>query len=381
MDQNRLDNVLLVSNYPSNLGYAWWLMEHFWTLIAEQFEARGGRAFLAYPRITELPESIRQSNIVVVEMDIQRLGICRKKTIEQFIATHNIRHVYLTDRPWFNIDYAFMRRAGVRNIVVHDHTPGDRPSIGGLKGFIKSIRNRLPMICANSQLCVSELMRQRSINNGRIPATRCHVVQNGIPPVEVGTTSHQSLLDNLDIPHDSKICITTGRAHPYKRFDFIIDAAAALQRLMPENNLVFLLIGDGPAYSTLKEKIHQLQLDRQVRLPGFISNARDILGRADMAMHAALGEGFSLSIVEYMSAGLPVLVPDIPSVKQAIDHGENGFVYPKDDASSDASFIARMLKDEQTRQSMGLLAREKANTQYSLDNCTREFKNACRLVF
>ena len=381
MEQPNPENVLLVSNYPSDVGYAWWLMEHFWTLIAEQFEAQGGKAFLAYPSITELPESIRQSNIVAVEMAIQMPDTNQRKTIEQFIATHNIRHVYLTDRPWFNIDYAFMRRAGVRNIVVHDHTPGDRPSIGGLKGFIKSIRNRLPMICADSQLCVSELMRQRSINNGRIPATRCHVVQNGIPPVEVGTTSHQSLLDNLDIPHDSKICITTGRAHPYKRFDFIIDAAAALQRLMPENNLVFLLIGDGPAYSTLKEKIHQLQLDRQVRLPGFIANARDILGRADMAMHAALGEGFSLSIVEYMSAGLPVLVPDIPSVKQAIDHGENGFVYPKDDASSAASFIASLLKDEQTRQSMGLLAREKANTQYSLDNCTREFKNACRLVF
>ncbi len=356
-------------------------MEHFWTLIAEYFEAHGGKAFLAYPRITELPESIRKSNIVSVEMDTQGADTNRRKTIEQFIKTHNIRHVYLTDRPWFNFDYAFMRRAGVRNIVVHDHTPGDRPSINGLKGLLKSIRNRLPMICADSQLCVSELMRQRSIDNGRIPENRCHVVQNGIPPVEVGNTSRQSLLENLNIPLDSKICITTGRAHPYKRFDFIIDTAAELQRRMPENNLVFLLIGDGPAYSTLKEKIHHLKLDRQVSLPGFIANARDILGTADMAMHAALGEGFSLSIVEYMSAGLPVLVPDIPSVKQAIDHGDNGYVYPKDDASSAASFIARLLQDEQTRQSMGLLAREKANTQYSLDNCTREFKNACRLVF
>jgi len=381
MEQTIRGNVLLVSNYPSDVGYAWWLMEHFWTLIAEQFEARGGKAFLAYPSITELPESIRKSNIVAVDMGTQGPGTSHRKTIEQFIKTHNIRHVYLTDRPWFNIDYAFMRRAGVRNIVVHDHTPGDRPRIGGLKGFIKSVRNRLPMICADSQVCVSELMRQRSIHNGRIPENRCHVVQNGIPPVEVGNTSRQSLLENLNIPLDSKICITTGRTHPYKRFDFIIDTALELQRLMPENNLVFLLIGDGPAYSTLKEKIHHLQLDRQVRLPGFIANARDILGTADMAMHAALGEGFSLSIVEYMSAGLPVLVPDIPSVKQAIDHGENGYVYPKDDASSAARFIARLLQDEQTRQSMGLLAREKANTQYSLDNCTREFKNACRALF
>jgi glycosyltransferase involved in cell wall biosynthesis len=381
MEQSTPDNVLLVSNYPSDVGYAWWLMEHFWTLIAEHFEARGGKAFLAYPSITELPESIRKSNIVAVEMDTLGAGTNRRKAIEEFIKTHNIRHIYLTDRPWFNLDYAYMRRAGAKNIVIHDHTPGDRPRVRGLKGLIKSIRNRLPLICADSQLCVSDLMRKRSISNGRIPANRCHVVQNGIPAVELGKSSRQSLLGNLDIPVDSRICITTGRAAPYKRFDFIIDTAAELQRVMPENNLVFLLIGDGPAHSALRDKVIDLKLEKQVRLPGFMANARDILGTADIAMHAALGEGFSLSVVEYMSAGLPVLVPDIPSVKQAIDHGKNGYIFPKDDPSAAAAFIANLLQNEKTRRSMGRLAREKANTRYSLDNCTREFQKACQIVF
>lgn len=381
MEQPIRDNVLLVSNYPSDVGYAWWLMEHFWTLLAEHIEARGGKAFLAYPKITELPEAIRSSNIVPVEMDLQCPDADQRKTIEAFIKAQNIRHVYLTDRPWFNMDYAFIRRAGVKNIVVHDHTPGDRPRIGGLKGLLKSIRNRLPLVCADNQLCVSDLMRRRSIENGRIPASRCHVVQNGIPPVDVTTTSRNSLPEGLNIPLDSKICITTGRAHPYKRFDFVIDTAAELQRRVPDNNLIFLLIGDGPAYSELEQKIQHLDLGHQVRLPGFIANARALLGSADMAMHAALGEGFSLSIVEYMSAGLPVLVPDIPSVKQAINHGENGFVFPKDNPSSAAGFIANLLENEETRRTMGIHAREKANTRYSLDNCTKEFRDACQTLF
>lgn len=373
-------NILLVSNYPSDVGYAWWLMEHFWVLLAEHFKARGAKIFLAYPTITELPDTIKESCITPVELEIPGSGALPSE-LKTFIKINNIRHIYLTDRPWFNPRYAALRQAGVKNIVVHDHTPGDRPAVGGLKGLIKAIRHRLPLVCADSQLCVSPLMRQRSISNGRLPGQRCHVVQNGIPPVQPSTTSRQSLLESLDIPSDRRVCITTGRAHPYKRFDFIINTAAELQKIEPYNDLVFVLIGDGPDFNRLKQQVQKLNLQEHVRLPGFRTDAKAFLSAADMAMHAALGEGFSLSIVEYMSAGLPVLVPDIPSVKQAIDHGDNGFVYEKDSVASAASYVATLLNDDSRRQAMGQCARTKANSQYSLDNCTREFRRACQTLF
>lgn len=373
-------NILLVSNYPSDVGYAWWLMEHFWVLLAEHFEARGAKAFLAYPSINKLPDSIKDSSITPVELEIPSSGPL-PSDLKTFIKNNNIRHMYLTDRPWFNLRYAALRQAGVKNIVVHDHTPGDRPAVGGLKGLIKAIRHRLPLVCADSQLCVSPLMRQRSISNGRLPGQRCHVVQNGIPPVQPSTTPRQALLESLDTPNDRRVCITTGRAHPYKRFDFIINTAAELQKIEPDNDLVFVLIGDGPDLDRLKQQVQELNLQEQVRLTGFRNDAKAFLGTADMAMHAALGEGFSLSIVEYMSAGLPVLVPDIASVKQAIDHGYNGFVYEKDNIASAASYVATLLNDDSRRQAMGQCARTKANSQYSLDNCTREFRRACQTLF
>jgi glycosyltransferase involved in cell wall biosynthesis len=373
-------NILLVSNYPSDVGYAWWLMEHFWTLLADHFEAQGAKAFLAYPSITELPDSIKNSGTMPVELEIPSSGALPSEVIT-FIKANNIRHVYLTDRAWFNPKYAALRRAGVSNIVVHDHTPGDRPKVGGLKGLIKAIRHRLPFVCADSQLCVSPLMRQRSISNGRLPGQRCHVVQNGIPPVKPAAKSRELLLKSLDIPSDRLVCITTGRAHPYKRFDFIINTAAELQKIVPDNDLVFVLIGDGPDFNRLQQQVQALNLQEHVRLCGFRTDAKDFLSAADMAMHAALGEGFSLSIAEYMSAGLPVLVPDIASVKQAIDHGDNGFVYEKDSVASAASYIATLINDQSKRQAMGQSAKNKANSQYSLDNCTQEFRRACQTLF
>lgn len=381
MEQPNTGNLLLVSNYPSDVGYAWWLMEHFWTLLAEHFDNKGAKTFLAYPGINTLPEAIENSSIHCIELAVPGQNQTERQALRKFIADNNITDVYFTDRAWFNPQYALLRLWGVRNIVVHDHTPGDRPPIGGLKGALKAFRHRLPRFCADSQLCVSELMRHRSISNGRIPADRCHVVQNGIPPVQKNLEAAPTLREGLEIPPTSTVCITTGRAHPYKRFDFIIDVAAELNRKLPQNDLVFLMVGSGPSLDMLRAKVRELRLDNAIRLPGFRKDAKQLLATADMAMHAALGEGFSLSIIEYMSAGLPVLVPDIPSVKQAIDHRQNGLIYGKDDISGAANHLAELLQTPDYRKKLGANAKRKADTHYSLDNCSAEFQAACQRLF
>lgn len=381
MTQQQTGNILLVSNYPSDVGYAWWLMEHFWVLLAEHFAAKGKQTFLAYPSITKLPPTIRDSSIHTVELSIPGRTASEQQALKVFIQENNITDLYLTDRAWFSLSYAKLRAWSIKNIVVHDHTPGDRPPVRGLKGWIKAVRHRLPQVCADAQLCVSSLMRQRSIHNGRIPPERCHVVQNGIPPVQPSEKNREDLLSSLGIPSDSTICITTGRAHPYKRFNFIIDVAAELQQELPDNKLVFLLIGSGPALEELRDKVTQSDLQANVCLPGFRSDAKDFLSAADFAMHAALGEGFSLSIVEYMSAGLPVLVPDIPSVRQAIDHDLNGLVYDKDNVKQAAAHVKALYADTNYRRKLGDNAKTTANTRYTLENCTREFKAACQQVF
>ena len=99
----------------------------------------------------------------------------------------------------------------------------------------------------------------------------------------------------------------------------------------------------------------------------------NLLCISNLALHAASGEGFSLSIIEYMSAGLPVLVPDIPSVCQAISHNDNGLIYPRDDAEMVAKYIKTLMTDEAHRAAMSSAAKLCANTQYSLNKCTNDF--------
>lgn len=381
MTVKKAGNLLLVSNYASDVGYAWWLMEHFWVLLAEHFGKKGKQAYLAYPEINTLPASIQSSQINIVEMTVPANSSVERESLRTFIETNFITDVYFTDRPWFSLDYFFLRQCGVKNIVIHDHTPGDRPPINGIKGFLKAARHRLPWVCADTQFNVSELMRNRSITNARIPRGRCIAIQNGTPPVN--NISGQRALSRhmLDIPDDAFVCITTGRAHPYKRFDFVIETAECVARAHPGLPVVFMLVGDGPAMENLRLLISRKGLEDTVRLLGFRADTRKLLPAADVALHAALGEGFSLSIVEYMSASLPVLVPDIPSVKQAIDHGQTGFVFSKDSAEEAANYLLTLIDDPGLRARLGLNAHRKAEANYTLETCSRQFIKACELAF
>lgn len=374
-------NILLVSNYPSDVGYAWWLMEHFWVSLSKQFEQLSNMAFLAYPSVKAVPDAIENSNIEVVELTVPGSTKAEREKLKHFIKSNHIAHIYFTDRPWFNISYLILRSYGIQNIVVHDHTPGDRPPIRGIKGLVKAARNRLPLACADTQFCVSELMRQRSIQNARIPHRRCITVQNGTPPIQGNQEQRDAARKALGISDNAVVCVTTGRAHPYKRFDFIIEVASEVSKRNQEHKLVFLLIGDGPMLPELRSNIERLDLTTSVKLLGFRSDARELLAAADVAIHAALGEGFSLSIVEYMSAGLPVLVPNIPSVKQAIDHEINGFVFGENDVDSAAYFMRKLAADIHLRSAMGKNAKNKAIRDFSLVSCTESFERACNRAF
>lgn len=381
MNQHYMGNLLMVSNYPSDTAYAWWLMEHFWKIQAELFEQAGKKAFLAYPKITSISKTIANSPIVPIELTFPWYSRQDEENARKFIVDHNISYIYFTDQPFFNLKYAMMRRSGVKRIIIHDHTPGDRPPIRGLKGSIKSAINTIQCVTADYVFCVSDLMRKRNIETTRISSNKCVVVQNGIQPVICPKDNTKIIRESLGVEPTSILVATTGRAHPYKRFDFIIKCAHALHKRNPELDVIFLLVGDGPAMPELQDMVRRLNLENKVRLLGFRDDVHNLLCASDLALHAALGEGFSLSIIEYMSAGLPVLVPDIPSVSQATKHNYTGLIYPKDDAEAVATYIVALSTDSKRRITMGDAAKTCANNAYSLEKCTGDFLSAINVAY
>lgn len=330
-------SVLLVANFRPDVGFAWWLMENFWVRTANLARQCGLSAIIAFPEDGPLPSAIVEANIPTAVHNFTTDGVGSRSSAS-FIREMNVKALYLTDRPHSSLAYARYRHAGARVIVTHDHSPGDRPAIGGAKGFVKDLWHAAPRISADLRICVSPLIRDRAISNGHIPSSRLAVVQNGIQPSPcMGDNSYARRV--LGVGRDKRICVTVCRASRYKRVDFVVEVARRYVHQFGRSDVVFLHCGDGPDLPRLQALAEEARVQDSVVFAGKRSDVASILCSSDFALHPSQGEAFSLAILEYMNAGLVTFVPNLPSVCQAITHDVTGVIYP----DLDADYVVRRL--------------------------------------
>jgi glycosyltransferase involved in cell wall biosynthesis len=116
-------------------------------------------------------------------------------------------------------------------------------------------------------------------------------------------------------------------------------------------------------------------------LVGRRDDVDDLMRSSAMAIHPSRGEAFSLAILEYMRAALPVVVPDVPSVRQAVEHEVTGLVYRDGDIDGAARAIARIAQDRALAIRLGTRGAERVRTTYSLLETNRQFSEALAVAF
>lgn len=371
----------MVANWESNVGYAWWLMENFWTTIAAHFEKQGVASHLIYPKITVLPVAIESSNIEVEECDFRDRSFNNIKKIRGLIKSKNIKYIYLSDSPSYSLFYLLLKLWGVKKIVVHDHTPGERTVPAPWLRLAKSLIQRIPVYTADHYIAVTDFVYRRFIDVSCIPAEKCSVAANGIRPLDLSSADLKYTYKMFSIPEDRKIIITTGRASFYKGIDFFIECANELVNHKKIAKLHFLYCGDGPDLNAFRSLSAKYKLESSFTFAGKRSDVTAILPSCHIGFHAAKGEvGYSLSILEYMSAGLATIVPDNPSTSGATVDGKTGMVYQPGNVSSACSAIEQCL-DESLRKKLSANAIASVKQQYNIANTNSKLIASLERVF
>lgn len=368
MEKKANKSILCVANWDSNVGYAWWLMESFWVVIDRQY----GHEFevvLAYPSISVIPKSITDSGIKVEEYDFKERGILQVLSNVRFLLKNNIKYIYFSDRNFFRWEYLIYRLAGIKRIIIHDHTPGMRTPPRGFKKFLKCIVARLPLVSADLIIGATEFVRNRNMEIACLPKRKCVSAPNGVP--ELGNRSNSvDIREEYSIPKESIIIVSVGRVDLYKGIDFSLDVVRYLVYKMKVVNLMYIYFGDGPDQSECEKIVKEKKIEKHVIFAGRKDNVIDYLPGCDIGLHTSRGEvGYSLSILEFMRASLPVVVPDNPSVCEATSHGETGLVYKDLDVASAAKALSDLIGNKEMRLGMKTASLKKINSKYSLEKC------------
>jgi len=154
---------------------------------------------------------------------------------------------------------------------------------------------------------------------------------------------------NTVVPHcrgDLNRWIYWGRLSRNKRVDLVIDYAAdARRRGFPIDLLVCGQDVDG-LMTALKAKVERLQMQDAVRFESFLDDAalRTELAGRSVYVTASEHEGFGLSVVEAMAAGLIVVCRDMVPLNSFIDHGTSGWLQQFDGTDADRERLAELLR-------------------------------------
>lgn len=131
------------------------------------------------------------------------------------------------------------------------------------------------------------------------------------------------------------------------------------------------IYGRGELQETIQNGIDQRQV--KVTLKGQTSNIPGILPRYDLFVMSSLFEGFSLSVLEAMAAGVPLLLSDIPSFREQCK--EHAVYFNLDDPADFARKIKMLKSDNNLRTQMAVNARNYVLENFTLTHHVSQLNN------
>lgn len=113
--------------------------------------------------------------------------------------------------------------------------------------------------------------------------------------------------------------MTIGRASGEKNQAMVLHAFKRLLDTQPQSHLYIL--GDGPLLEEVRDLRDALGLNDHVTMPGFATNALQLLRQCDCFVLPSLYEGQPMVILEALTLGKPVIVTDIAGSRSALKGG------------------------------------------------------------
>lgn len=182
-----------------------------------------------------------------------------------------------------------------------------------------------------------------------------------------------SLRRELGIPDDAVLLGLIARYHWVKDHATFLRAAGEVRRRHPEIHCV--LAGDDvdPANERLAKLIRDHELEGHVHLLGRRSDIARLTAALDIAVSSSTAEGFSNTLGEAMSCGVPCVATDVGDSARII--GDTGTTVPPADPPALARALGELIAaGGAKRVSLGAKARQRIVENYSLEAIVSEYE-------
>jgi glycosyltransferase involved in cell wall biosynthesis len=210
--------------------------------------------------------------------------------------------------------------------------------------------------CATRVVAVSDGVAGRIVHAG-YPAAKVRVIENGVTPMR--PPDRAAARDRLGLPATAPVAVCIARLVPQKRHDLLV----AAWRDVPADALL-LLAGAGPTEVRIRQQAARAGLAGRVRLLGERRDIDVLLAAADVAVLPTDWEGLPISLLEAMSADVPIVASAVPELVSTLTGVAE--LVPTGSADALAAGLRRVLTDRDHAAKLRAAGRQAARTRYGI---------------
>lgn len=207
------------------------------------------------------------------------------------------------------------------------------------------------------------------------PSTRDDLIARGVAPESIRVIpnglDHELYHARERCPAERPTVLVLGRLEFYKRIDLVLRAVAELREAIPSVRLV--IVGDGRARASLERLASEFGIRDRTIFTGFVSDRDKVahIRQCHVVVNTSEKEGWGLTVLEANACGLPAVASDVPGLRDAVRHGETGFLVPHGRVAELATAIRQLLLDSQLRERLAAAAVRWA-AQFSWDKAAAD---------
>jgi glycosyltransferase involved in cell wall biosynthesis len=283
-------------------------------------------------------EGLRAHGITPIFFDVSKWDPTVALRIARLARQRDIRLLHSTGLKGTFMARVAARLSGARNILhVHDlNDPGT--ALSALQRVVAR-RNDLAV-------CVSEAVRDLTVNRYHVADDRIRVIHNGIRLEEiqnVGPDMRASVRRTLGIEARRPVLGMIGRMHAVKGHRTLLNTMPQIVASCPD--VLLLLVGDGPERSACEELVDRLGVRNSVMFLGSRTDVPQLLTATDLVLMPSHSEGLGLAAIEGLAAGKPVVAFNVGGLREVVSDGVNGRLVRPGDSAAFGQAVVEMIRD------------------------------------
>ena len=226
------------------------------------------------------------------------------------------------------------------------------------RSWLRRIQRLSDIVVVNA-----EAIREQLIGADDLPAEKLRVIHNGVD-VDMFAAVSRSRDGSSD--RKKSVVLVGNMGSDVKGHRDLIAAAPTVIREFPDVHFVF--VGDGTLREEFEAQVRELGIEESFAFLGRRGDVPEILASSDIGVLPSRAEGLPNALLEYMAAGLPVVVSNVGGNGEVVKDGVSGLLVPAGDPSRLADALLHYLRDPDFAHRLGNNGRERVRQEFSFES-------------